>query len=157
MALHVAGDDGTGGSLAADVPRLEDAVRTVLEAEGVAAAEVSVTLLDDEAIGRLHRDYLGIQGPTDVLAFVLEGPGDALVGDIYIGHAQVLRQAADLGIPVHEELARLAIHGTLHLLGYEHSEDGGREESLMWRRQEEILRSFLSADGSTAGSANGDG
>ncbi len=122
---------------------LERAVRAVLAAHGVAEAEVSVAVLDDAAIADLNERYLGRAGPTDVISFALGADGGAPIGDVYIGRDQALRQAAALGVAPREELARLAVHGTLHVLGYDHPEGEDRERSEMWRRQEAILREVL--------------
>jgi|SRR5690554_315714 probable rRNA maturation factor len=118
------------------------AARAALAAEGVTRGELSLTLLSDAAIAELNQRYLGRPGPTDVLAFPLYEGDEAPVGDVYIGYEQALRQAAALGVPVAEELARLAIHGTLHILGYDHPE-GRRESSRMWQVQERILHEVM--------------
>lgn len=126
--------------------RLEAAVRRTLTAEGVEEAEISLTLLDDEAIRALNRSYLGKDRPTDVLAFSLGEEGPPL-GDVYVGVDQARRQAADQGVPLDEELVRLAVHGTLHVLGYDHPEGPEREGSPMFSRQEELVRSVLEEAG----------
>lgn len=119
------------------------AARATLLAEGVRSAELALTLLDDERIAALNEEYLGHSGPTDVISFALHGAGEPPIGDIYIGWDQALRQAAALGEAPAVELARLAIHGTLHVLGYDHPEGTGRERSSMWKRQEEILQQVI--------------
>jgi probable rRNA maturation factor len=118
---------------------VERAARAALVARGVHDGEVSVTLLGDRAIATLNRRWLEREGPTDVLAFPLFEDGEAPVGDVYIGIRQAMRQAASLGVPPAEELARLAIHGTLHVLGFDHPDGVRREKSRMWREQERIL------------------
>lgn len=119
---------------------LEAAVRAVLEWEGVAEGEVSLTLLSDAAIRELNREHLSHDYPTDVLAFALWSTGEPVLGDVYVGYDQALRQAEREGVPQLEELRRLAIHGTLHVLGYDHPEGGEeRAGSEMYRLQEEIL------------------
>lgn len=104
--------------------------------------EVSVALLPDEEMRRLNREFLGKNRTTDVLAFSLAGGGDT-VGDIYLGFEQAARQAADVGVSLREELARLAIHGTLHVLGHDHPDGPDRSESEMFRLQERLLRELL--------------
>jgi probable rRNA maturation factor len=121
---------------------LEAVVRYVLSEEAVAGAELSVTLVGDAEIAGLNAEYLEHEGPTDVISFPLQGPGDVLVGDIYIGAEQAARQAEELGVSVEEELLRLAVHGTLHVLGHDHPESAEREQAPMYRRQEELLRRF---------------
>ncbi|HSW31087.1 MAG TPA: rRNA maturation RNase YbeY [Longimicrobiales bacterium] len=123
----------------ADSAELERAVRRTLASQGVRDGELSLTLLGDEAMRDLNRRYLAKDRPTDVLAFAL-GPGPALLGDVYLGAEQARRQAAELGIPLEEELVRLAVHGTLHVLGHDHPEGAGREESPMFALQEALVR-----------------
>lgn len=123
--------------------RVEAAVRWALEAEGLERAEISVALLGDEEIAELNRTYLDHQGPTDVISFPLHESGQPPLGDVYIGLPQALRQADELGVPGDEEVLRLAIHGTLHVLGYDHPPGEDREHTPMYRRQEELLRAFL--------------
>jgi probable rRNA maturation factor len=132
------------------VPRalLERAVRHTVAREGRVSGEVSLTLMDDAGIGELNKSYLGKDGPTDVIAFSL-GEGDDLLGDIYVGMGQAQRQAADIGVPIAEELARLAIHGTLHVLGHEHPEGPDRDASPMYALQESYLSGVL-GDGEPA-------
>lgn len=115
------------------------AVRATLDARGITSAEVSVTLLDDEAIAEMNERYLAHEGPTDVISFPLHTEGLPPIGDLYIGWDQMLRQAAAYRVPPKEELARLAIHGTLHVLGLDHPEGVEREQSEMWQLQETIL------------------
>ena len=127
---------------------LARAVRTTLADEGTKNGEVSLTLVGDDRIRTLNRDHLGRDRVTDVISFALHGPGEPLLADIYIGYPQALRQAADLGLSAHEELVRLAIHGTLHALGYDHPAED-RFSSAFFRRQEALVKRVLAAaDGS---------
>lgn len=118
-------------------------VEGVLERAEVAEGELSLTFLDDEGIQAMNRKYLRKNRPTDVIAFALHDPETSVLGDVYVGYEQAQRQAEEEGIPLAEELLRLAIHGALHVLGYEHPEGMDREESEMFRLQEEILRETL--------------
>lgn len=122
---------------------LERAVEATLTHEQVAAAAISLTLITDAQISELNARYLDHDGPTDVLSFPLYEAGEDPVGDIYIGYEQARRQADELSVSLDTELSRLAIHGTLHVLGYDHPEDGAREDSELWRRQENILLQLL--------------
>lgn len=88
----------------------------------------------------LNRRWKDADRPTDVLSFALVGPAGALTGDIYICRAVAAREAASRRLPVRQELLRLVVHGTLHLLGYDHPEGEGGTVSPMWRRQERYLR-----------------
>lgn len=127
---------------------LTRAVRTTLADEGTKHGEVSLTLVGDDRIRALNRDYLGRDRVTDVISFALHGPGEPVLADIYIGYPQALRQAAELGLSAHEEVVRLAIHGTLHALGYDHPAED-RFSSPFFRRQEALVKRVLAAaDGS---------
>lgn len=121
---------------------LEAAVRHTVGDQGVATAEISVTLLDDDGIRTLNRDYLGKDRPTDVIAFSLGSESEPL-GDVYIGVEQAGRQAEELGVALDEELVRLSVHGTLHVLGHDHPEGGERTESPMFARQERLVRAIM--------------
>ena len=116
-------------------------VRTVLEAEGIKDALVSVAFLTRRAMAALNRQHLGRRGPTDVIAFGLSGGGRTVpvIGDIYIAPDVAREQATEHGVGVREEIARLAVHGTLHVLGHDHPEGVERVGSPMWRRQETLL------------------
>jgi probable rRNA maturation factor len=122
---------------------IEQAVRRARAAEDRGAVEISVALLGDDDIGDLNRRYLGEEGPTDVIAFAL-GEDEDIVGDVYIGMEQARRQAEELSVPLEEELARLAIHGVLHVLGHDHPDGPDRIESPMFALQERLLRDLLS-------------
>jgi probable rRNA maturation factor len=124
--------------------RVEAAVRHVLRAEGVGAAEISVALVNDAEIAALNEQYLSHEGPTDVISFHLHDRGEPPLGDVYVGVEQAARQAAGFGAGADEEVLRLAVHGTLHVLGYEHPEGDDRAASPMFARQEALLREFLS-------------
>lgn len=144
MALTVVvNTDEVAPEATAVAPLLERAVYAALLDAGLEDAEISLALLDDEAIASLNEEYLEHEGPTDVLSFALYGADEAPLGDVYVGYAQALRQAAQHDVPAEEELARLAIHGTLHVLGEDHPEGPERLESGMWARQERILDAVL--------------
>jgi len=121
---------------------IEAAVHHALQDGDVKSGEVSVTLLGDDAIRVLNRDYLAKDRPTDVIAFSLGDSGDVM-GDVYVGAAQAERQARELGVEWAEELVRLAIHGTLHVLGHDHPEGPERTESPMFLLQERLVREIL--------------
>jgi len=123
-------------ALARDV---RDAVRAAFGARDEPAGVVSVTLLDDPPMSELNLRYLSHDGPTDVLSFPLFGPGEPVVGDVYIGIEQAARQAAALDVPFREEIVRLAAHGALHVLGMDHPGGARRRSSAMWRLQERIV------------------
>ena len=138
---------GEGVEPPVEAARVEAAVRHVLRAEGVDRAEISVALVSDAEIASLNLEYLDHEGPTDVISFHLHDRGEAPLGDVYVGVDQALRQAGDFGATPADEVVRLAIHGTLHVLGYDHPEDAERTGSEMFARQEELLRGILGAGG----------
>ena len=104
---------------------------------------MDLTLLDAAAMRRLNRRATGRRGVTDVIAYAMPQPDGSLLGDVYICPAAA---AAWTGSgAVDEELVRLAIHGTLHVLGYDHPDGPGRTRSAMWRRQERYVRRLVGA------------
>jgi len=113
-------------------------VRRVLDLEGRQAA-VSVTFLGRDSMRDLNHRFKGHARPTDVLAFALPDPDGRVVGDVYVCPWVARKEAKARGIPSREEVVRLVVHGTLHVLGYEHPEDD-RSDSDMWRRQERYVR-----------------
>lgn len=127
-ALRVVATDGRGRPLTADAvgPWLERC------APRAARGEVAVALVGDRTMRALNQRYRGIDRATDVLAFPAEPPGARLprgaprvLGDIVIATGVARRQARDAGEPFETELRRLALHGLLHLLGYDHTRDNG--------------------------------
>ncbi len=129
----------------APVDLIERAIRLTLDEDGT-IAEISLALLADSAMQELNLRHLGRDWTTDVLSFSLGGKDivkDMVVGDVYVGFEQARHQAKELGIELDEELARLAIHGTLHVLGHDHPEGPERSESPMLQIQEQLLRDIL--------------
>lgn len=119
-------------------------VARVLEAEGVDNAELAVVFVGERRMRDLNREHRDRDEVTDVLSFPIEDPGKGpdpndpsprLLGDIVICSRQALRQAQADGLPPAFELAVLLVHGTLHLLGYDHAVDAGQ----MALRQAEVL------------------
>ncbi len=115
----------------------------LLAALGVRRAELSVVLAADPEIAALNARFRGRGGPTDVLSFsLLEGAAagfrGGLLGDVVIGVEVAARQARRRGRSLDEEVARLLIHGVLHLLGYDHERDADArvmraQERRLWR------------------------
>ncbi len=127
--------------------RIAAIARTTLTAERVRDAMLSFTFLSNAAIARMNARHLGHRGATDVISFGFAGPdGRApVIGDIYIAPAVARANAIEHGVPIREELARLVVHGTLHVLGYEHPECDARTRSPMWKRQERLLTRALAS------------
>ena len=103
---------------------------------------MELTLLDADAMRRCNRRATGRRGLTDVLAFALPQPDGSLLGDVYICPAAAERWVKNGG-RADEELVRLAVHGTLHVLGYDHPDGPGRTRSAMWGRQERYVSRLL--------------
>lgn len=124
--------------------RARDAVIATLDAERVKDALISVAFVGSEMMAQLNEQFLSRDGPTDVITFGLSRNGGKMpvIGDIYVCPPVAQRNAKSLGIPLSEELSRLIVHGTLHVLGYDHPEGQGRTASPMWKRQERILDSI---------------
>ncbi|NLM37088.1 MAG: rRNA maturation RNase YbeY [Firmicutes bacterium] len=126
---------------------LTGVTRQVLKAHGREKAEVGITLTDEETIHRLNREWRGVDAPTDVLSFALdEGEpmpptGDdnlpELLGDVVICLPIAFRQAAEYGHSRTREVLYLAVHGLLHLLGYDHQTP--EEQRRMRQAEEEFL------------------
>jgi len=114
-------------------------VEAVLKGERRFAA-VSVTFLGPKRMTDLNREHLGHDHPTDVISFALTGPDDALVGDVYICGVVARKQAKEFKVPVREELIRLVVHGTLHVLGHDHPAGERRVGAPMWKLQEKYVR-----------------
>jgi probable rRNA maturation factor len=129
------------GGAGVDEEILKAAVVHTLSGHRVGGA-LSLTLIDDPAIRALHGAYLGKDRVTDVIAFSL-GEVGALLGDVYVGVEQARRQAEEHDVDVREELVRLAVHGTLHVLGHEHPEGEDRFGSPMFELQERLVREIL--------------
>ncbi len=130
-------------------------VRNILEhaakEEGLGESEVSVTFVTNEMIRDINREYRGKDQPTDVISFAMEELGEGetaiigsqeprMLGDIIISLDRTKEQAADYGHSFERELGFLAVHGFLHLLGYDHMTE--EDEKKMFSRQEEILISL---------------
>jgi len=124
------------------------AVRQVLAWEGARGVRVGVTLLTAVEMRRLNRRSFGRRRLTDVIAFALPQPDGRIVGDVYLCPAAAAQwNGGGNGRGTGDELVRLAVHGTLHVLGYDHPEGPGRTRSTMWRRQERYVRRLLGARG----------
>ncbi len=136
-------------------PLLERVITAALETEGVKTpCEVDVLITDDEGIHQINLEQREIDRPTDVLSFPMFNytPGNPPVddadadpatgltplGDMVISLERAREQALEYGHPVERELSYLAVHSVLHLLGYDHV-DEGEEKARMREREEAIL------------------
>jgi len=140
---------------ASDIVRRAITVAAAVRAASAGAAqpnyrrEIAVLLSDDAAIGELNERWRGHAGPTNVLSFpaatsAVRGLKTVPLGDIAIAYDTVAREAAAHGKPLAHHLAHLAIHGFLHLLGYDHQKDEEAED--MERLERETLARIGIAD-----------
>ena len=110
--------------------------------ERARGTRVEVTFLGPVAMRGLNRRATGRRALTDVIAFALPQPDGTLLGDVYLCPQAAERWVKNGGRgkrdegTLSEELVRLAVHGTLHVLGYDHPDGPGRTRSMMWRKQE---------------------
>lgn len=157
LLIAVQVDDAFAGLV--DPADLETIVAATLQrhAEDLGkTAEIGLRIVGDDEMQELNRIYRGVDAPTDVLSFAAqeeaeEEPAlnvppelaaelDRYLGDIVISYPYAERQSSQFGNSISAELRLLAIHGTLHLLGYDHAEP--HEEEAMWAEQEMILAPY---------------
>ena len=114
-------------------------------------SEVSITFVDNERIHEINKEYRQKDAPTDVISFAMEEMGEgeieikgsdvpAVLGDIIISIDRMREQADEYGHSNERELGFLAIHGFLHLLGYDHMNE--EDEKVMFSRQKELLEQY---------------
>ena len=118
-------------------PRLRRVLREAAQALRV-RGELSLVLAGDGLLRRLNREFRGKDKPTDVLSFPGDG-GEAGLGDIVISVAKAERNARRFGRTLPQELDVLALHGFLHVLGYDHEADGGAMDRLEGRLRRRLL------------------
>ena len=130
--LRVAVTDGRGRAVSA-----RGLTRWIVRvAPATANGELAVALVCDAKMRALNKQYRGVDRPTDVLSFPADAPppGGArrvrFLGDVVIATGVARRHARSIGVPVETEMRRLALHGLLHVLGYDHERDDGRMERL---------------------------
>jgi probable rRNA maturation factor len=121
---------------AIDDEGLSGLARDALRGEGIDRAELSVSFVEADEIAELHERFMDEAGPTDVLSFPLgdvdvDENGVRLLGDVVVAPSEAERNNPE---DPDAELRLLLVHGILHLLGYDHEEDGARTR--MWERQE---------------------
>src|SRR6478672_10102045 len=140
MTIEVANESGVG----INEIELVSVARYVLDRMRInPLAELSILLVDVDAMTELHVKWMDEPGPTDVMSFPMDEldtarrPDEALLGDVVLCPAVATAQAAQAGHSLDDELHLLTVHGCLHLLGYDHAEPA--EEREMFRLQNELL------------------
>lgn len=127
LAVEVAYD----GALAADdvasaAAAIRGALAPLLADHDAAALALTVVLVDDARMAELHQRFSGVEGPTDSLAFAADDDEPEALGESYVGLDVAARQAARLGHALADEATLYAVHGALHLLGYDDGDDASR-------------------------------
>ena len=126
---------------------IERAADAALAHETV-TGDLTVVLTDNAQVRKLNRDYLGIDSPTDVLAFPASEKdpetGSTYLGDVVISVPVASAQAQAAGHPLAAEVQLLVVHGVLHLLGHDHA--NAEAKSRMWEAQAEVLKRIGLAD-----------
>ncbi len=122
-------------------PRIRRAIRAILHDAAIENAQISVAVVDDATIAKLHEEFLNDPEPTDVLSFVLERSAGGLEGEIVVSADTAQAAAPRFAAAAEDELLRYVIHGALHLVGYDDTTPGKRARM---RKQE---RKYLSQAG----------
>jgi len=129
-----------------DIKEISDIKRVIdiaIKHQKLDNLEFNIIIVDNTYIHELNKNYRGIDRPTDVISFALEDNKDfvnidhRVLGDIYISIDKAREQAIEYGHDLRREICFLAVHGFLHLLGYDHMKE--EDEKVMFSLQEEIL------------------
>ncbi|ETT82338.1 rRNA maturation RNase YbeY [Viridibacillus sp. FSL R5-0477] len=157
MSLNIDFLDETSKVKDSDIELVEKLLQHAATVENIEdETELSVTFVTNEAIHEINRQYRQKDAPTDVISFALEEMGEGeveiiaegmprILGDIIISIDRTKEQADEYGHSFERELGFLAVHGFLHLLGYDHIVP--EDEKVMFGKQDEILESYgLSRD-----------
>ncbi|MFH0347198.1 rRNA maturation RNase YbeY [Bacillus vallismortis] len=152
MSLLIDIVDETGSVSEEMLKEVEHLLQFAAEREGVQdQAEVSVTIVTNEDIQQINKEYRGKDAPTDVISFALEEEGEGeveilgtemppVLGDIIISADRTREQAEEYNHSFKRELGFLAVHGFLHLLGYDHMTK--EEEEEMFTKQKDLLDAY---------------
>ncbi|CAF1798572.1 rRNA maturation RNase YbeY [Bacillus subtilis] len=152
MSLLIDIVDETGSVSEEMLKEVENLLQFSAEREGVQdQAEVSVTIVSNDDIHQINKEYRGKDAPTDVISFALEEEGEGeieivgaemppVLGDIIISADRTREQAEEYNHSFKRELGFLAVHGFLHLLGYDHMTK--EEEEEMFTKQKELLDAY---------------
>lgn len=144
MNIEVANQ--TGENLDKELKELKELLENVCKDEKLGDGEFNVIIVTSDFIHELNKNYRNIDRVTDVISFALEDDKTfnldnyRVLGDIYICLDKVKSQALEYGHSFKRELSFLAVHGLLHLLGYDHMTK--EEEKVMFAKQEEVLSRY---------------
>lgn len=126
-----------------ELETIEELMKYALKEENIEKAEFNIIIIDNERIRKINKEYRNIDRETDVISFALEDEKKEdftktrLLGDIYISIDKAKEQAISYEHSLERELSFLAVHGLLHLLGYDHMTK--EDEKIMFTKQKEIL------------------
>ncbi|MEG0266843.1 MAG: rRNA maturation RNase YbeY [Bacilli bacterium] len=121
---------------------IKKVIEVAIEHEKLDNLEFNIIIVDNDYIHELNKNYRKIDRPTDVITFALEDYEDIkldhrMLGDIYISYDKAISQSKEYGHSLKREICFLAVHGFLHLLGYDHMNE--EDEKIMFGKQELIL------------------
>ena len=159
MSIEVLNESGEVPAPVAE-QELHDLGRHVLDQMRVhPGSELTITLVDEEAMAALHKQWMDLPGPTDVMSFPMDElrPGsdtetpEGILGDVVLCPSVARQQALAAGHSVEDEILLLTTHGILHLLGFDHAEPA--EEREMFDLQRTLLLTYLAQRGRTTTAA----
>ena len=137
----------TDEKLDRELDELKDMLSNFCKREGLGNVIFNIIIIDNPTIHKINKEYRDKDAPTDVISFaleddktVIEPDGVRILGDIYISIDKVHEQALEYSHSFKRELSFLAVHGLLHLLGYDHMEKS--DEEVMFKKQEEVLNYY---------------
>lgn len=137
----------TNEKLDKELDELKDMLSDFCKREDLGNVIFNIIIIDNPTIHKINKKYRDKDAPTDVISFaleddktVIEPDGVRILGDIYISIDKVHEQALEYGHSFKRELSFLAVHGLLHLLGYDHMEKS--DEEVMFKKQEEVLNYY---------------
>lgn len=137
----------TDEKLDRELDELKDMLSNFCKREGLGNVIFNIIIIDNPTIHKINKEYRNKDAPTDVISFaleddktVIEPDGVRILGDIYISIDKVHEQALEYSHSFKRELSFLAVHGLLHLLGYDHMEKS--DEEVMFKKQEEVLNYY---------------
>lgn len=137
----------TDEKLDKELDELKDMLSDFCKREDLGNVIFNIIIIDNPTIHKINKEYRDKDAPTDVISFaleddktVIEPDGVRILGDIYISIDKVHEQALEYGHSFKRELSFLAVHGLLHLLGYDHMKKS--DEEVMFKKQEEVLNYY---------------